>query len=382
MIPPHFVLVRSAFLPLIVVAALVPPLGAQPAPQGVSLSVSQETAPPGGMAQIKVFITEPMPISTGSGLFAFSAYDSIDGIALMNELEDVAGIALVQGTNMSFAFTSPSATFGMNSDYPVMAVAGRIPADSAVGVKYPFTIDAASLQLMDPSGAPYAIDAKPGHLITAAGLSIHDVNPGSAIVPAGTVVTISGSGFVPRTEIRFKEYKLSQVRYISATRIDVVVAQPTEMHGVAIKATNPDGSRSFYFSYQRTRRQGAPSVDDVLKDAVPLIPPRGVRTASLAFPAAAANTTYGVALQNIETAEATVTLALVDPNGLAIATAETLTLSPNRFVVHELSELFGFAPGTAATVRITSTVPVQVLGAIATQPTGNQPGTATPVTAF
>ena len=361
--------IRSGACAMALAAAAGQGVGAQaPAPRVVSLSVSKETAPPGGMAQMKVFITEPMPITTGTGSFAFSAYDSIEGIAVMNAAEDVSGIALVRGTDMAIAFTSPSGTYGLASDYPVLTVAGRIPADSVLGTKYPLIIDDTSLQLYDSAGARYAVESKPGHLITAPGLSIHDVNPGSAVVPRGAVVTISGSGFTPKTEIRFKEGKLSNVRYISPNRIDVVVAQQTEMHGMMIKASDPD-SRCTYYSYQRTRAASA-SQDPVLRYAVPLTPPHAATAAMVSFPAPEAGLTYGIAVQNIDTTQATVSLELVDANGLTIASA-SVDVPSNRYVVRELSELFTFAPGTAASVRITSTVPVQVLGAEANQLTGS-----------
>src|SRR3954451_17004415 len=73
---------------------------------GVSLSVSKEIAPPGSLAQMKVFITEPKPISTGTGSFTFSGYDSIFGINVMSPTYDAAGIALVRGNNLSLSVIS------------------------------------------------------------------------------------------------------------------------------------------------------------------------------------------------------------------------------------------------------------------------------------
>jgi len=373
MIPIITTLGRRSVLTTVLLAGASQGLGAGQTFQGVSLSVSKETAPPGGMAQMKVFITEPMPITTGAGQFAFSAYGSIEGIALMNAAEDVAGLAIVRGGDMSFAFVSPSGTYGLQSDYPMLTVAGRIPADAPLGTKYPFTINASNLVLYSPAGAQYAVEAKPGHLIMAPGVSIHDVNPGSATVPAGTIVTIVGSSFTPNTKIRFSEGKLSQVRYISPSRIDVIVAQRTEMHGMMIRAENPDGTRSTYFSYQRTRRDGT-SADPLLRDAVPLVPPHATISATLAFPPAAPDTTYGVAIQNVETADAFVSLEIVDANGIVTA-GPTLTIPSNRYIVRELSELFGVAPASASAVRVTSTGPVQVLGAAADHVTGG----ATPI---
>jgi len=219
------------------------------------------------------------------------------------------------------------------------------------------------------------VEAKPGHLITWPGVSIHDVSPGSAVVPAGGTVTITGSGFEPRTEIRFKEAKLSRAVYVNPGRIDVVVAGTTRMHGMMIRASNPDGARSVYFSYQRTRAQGV-SADPVLQYAVPLLPPAAATEAAVAFPAPSLWHTYGVAVQNVEAVTASVSLELVDVSGTVIG-ASLVVLPPSRYAVRELSELFGAAPDAPCTVRVTSQAPVQVLGADANQAMG----TASPILA-
>ena len=97
------------------------------------------------------------------------------------------------------------------------------------------------------------------------------------------------------------------------------------------------------------------------------------RTA-VSFPAATAEETYGLAVQNIEATDAVVSLELEDADGVATA-GPTFVVSSNRYVVRKLSELFGFAPVNAAVVRIASAGPVQVLGAVANQVTG----TASPI---
>jgi hypothetical protein len=335
---------------------------------GVSLKVSRETAPPGGVAQMKVFVTEPKPISTGGASMAFDAYADVVGIALMNPNQDVTGVALVRGTDVSLAFASPSATFGTSIDYPVLAVAGHVPADAPIGAKYPLTIDPTALQLRDPNGVAYPVEVKPGFLVAESGVSIHDISPGSAVVPAGGVVTISGSSFGPKTEIRFKEGKLAQVRYLNPRRIDVVVAQTTTMHGMQVKAKNPDGSQATYFSYQRTK-SAPPSTDPVLQYAVPLLPPATVTAATLALPPAAAATTYGIAVQNIETTDAVASIDLVDAGNVTIGQV-SVRVPSRHYLVRELVELFGFAPDGAATIRVASATPIQVLGIAANQAAG------------
>lgn len=319
----------------------------------LSLKVSKETAPPGGMAQVKVFITEPQPITTGGGRMLFEPYSGIEGIALVSPANDTYGVAVVDGTALSFSLLSPSATFGMDSDYPVLAVAGLVRDNTPIGTKFPLTFD--TLSLADPSGSLYATDVRPGHLVAQPGLSIADVKPGSADLPAGAVVSIFGSSFEPRTKIKFKEGLLSAVRYVSSTQMDVVLALPLRMHGTEIEATNPDGSRAEYFSYERTARD-ATRPSKVFGATVPIFP---FRTAGRAGVTVAGAQT-GLAVQNIDTDDATVTAELVRADGAILGT-RVLTVPKDRFVLLEMSELFGGSSG-GATICVSASSPVQTMG--------------------
>src|SRR5690242_17614421 len=71
-----------------------------------TIRVSSETAPIGGMAQMKVLMTSPMPIITGNGAWDLSqvSFDSVDGINLFSPTGDVAGAAVVDGHRFSLRF--------------------------------------------------------------------------------------------------------------------------------------------------------------------------------------------------------------------------------------------------------------------------------------
>src|SRR5205085_3266710 len=101
---------------------------------------------------------------------------------------------------------------------------------------------------------------------------------------AGGVVTITGANFVPGTTVKFAEASIARVQYVSPTRIDVTVGTTANMHGMMIKASNPDGTSDTYFSYQRTFPM-APSADPVMQLVMPLLPPNEVTTATIALPA-------------------------------------------------------------------------------------------------
>jgi hypothetical protein len=370
---------RGSVLRVVLLLSLVPGIihaagggGAKGFP-GVGLSVSNETAPPGATTQVKISVTEPKPILTGGGSLDFSAFDGVFGIAIIAPGGDTFGVALERGTNVALSVLSPAANFGMNVDYPILTIAGHVPATAPAGAKFVLPIDAAAFHFLDSTGAAYPLEANPGQLTIGNGVAIGNVSPGSAVVQAGGVVTITGTHFVPNTSIVFKEAKLAQVRFVSATRIDVVLAQTVTMHGMTVIAKNPDNSQATYFSYERTHAM-SPSSDPVLRFAVPLFPPKTEMTALIPLPAPRPGFTYGVALQDIDAAGAFATIQLVDSDGNTLASTSA-NVDPSTFLVRELSELFGPLPSNARGVRVLSSAPIEVMGIAADQ----SAGTADPI---
>jgi hypothetical protein len=345
----------GAWLAASIVAASATALASDAAFTGISLKVSEEIVPPGGMAQMKVLVTEPKPISTGRG--RISSFRSTSGIAIGSPADDTFGVAVLEGDELVVSVRSRSATFGMGADdYPVLTIAGRVPATTPIGTRVPFRIDGTGFVLRDPKGAIYPIEAKDGSYTVARGVSIDDVRPGSANLPKGAVVTLLGTGFVRGTEIKFNEVKLAATRFISSSRIDVVLAQPARMHGLRIRARNPNGARTEYYSYQRTTRSGR-SLFPVLRTAVPLLPSRTVTSAVVKT----IGTTTGLALQNIGSQGAAADLELLAPSGRRLALVR-VNVPAKQYVLREISELFGMSYPSGASVRVRATRPVQVMG--------------------
>jgi hypothetical protein len=346
---------------------------------GVSMKIGNETEPPNGVVQMKVFITEPKPISTGGTKLAMDegAIDDIWGIALYSTAGDASGAAVVRGSAIQLSYSSPSGTFGMDPDYPVISVAAHVRADAPIGYKATLNLDAAGAWFTDPFGVPYASEMNPGQLTVAPGVSITNVTPGSATVRAGGVVTLWGVNFHPLSTVRFKEAKLSQVRYIDPTRIDVVLAGTTHMHGQHIRVSNPDGSSSTYFSYQRTTPARA-SVHALLNATYPLFAEAHVRSATFAFAADTAATYSGIAVQNTGAATANITVSRLDSGGTVVATG-TFQVPANARVLGATAEFVGSAPVAGSAVRVEADAPVQMLGVIADE-TGS--GTVAPVRAL
>ena len=324
-------------------------------PTGLSLKVSNEVAPPGGIAQMKVSVTEPRPISTGRMRFNPASFD-FAGIAAMSPANDTYGVAQIDGQELRFAVQSPTGTFGAAGDYPVFTVALRVPDVASLGSVTPISLGGDGLQFTDPTGIVYPTEVKDGSLTVGEELSIDDVVPGSADLPAGSVVTVFGHGFRPTTKVKFDQARVLLARYVDPTRMQIVLGSATRMHGQRIRAENVNGARATYFSYQRTARQGTTDIP-ALQNAVPLFPMRLATRADIDVP----GVLTGVALQNIGSFTALAVLELLSPHGRVLAVTLT-TVNPSRFRVKEISELFGITYGPNFTVRVWADLPIQAMG--------------------
>ena len=333
---------------VIVLTASVPTL--------LSLDVSDESAPPGAMVQVKISVTEPKPISTGRG--RLSGVSKVAGISLRSRLNDAYGVAVVDGSGVEMSVRSPASSFGTNLDYPVLTVAAQVPTSMAMGSTSPVELELGSLRMLDATGAVYPIEAKAGTITARPGLWVGDIVPGSADLPAGAVVSIRGGGFRPDVRVRFDGVRLASVKYISSSEVRVVLAQATRMHGMRVRVENHDGNgnRVTYYSYQRTARV-TPSKRPVLAAAVPLFPYRFATTAQIT----AGSGTTGLAIQNLQPVTVSFAIDVFRPDK-SLARTVAGTLPANRFFVREISEILGQSYGPGWIVRVRAASPVQVMG--------------------
>src|SRR3954449_483423 len=74
----------------------------------VSLKIPNEMAPPGGLVQMKLLVTEPTPISTGNVLCGYdeAVFDDVWGIELFNPAGDESGVAMIAGSRIQIRYTA------------------------------------------------------------------------------------------------------------------------------------------------------------------------------------------------------------------------------------------------------------------------------------
>lgn len=328
--------------------------------QGLSLKIGNETAPPNAMAQMKLFVTEPKPISTGSSYFEMDAsyFATVDGIALHSPRGDVAGAAVATGSSYRINLVSPLASFGTGLDYPVITITARIRPDALLGGQTTVTLGSGSV-FSDLFGVAYPYELKSGQLTVAGGVCVTDVIPGSATVPAGGEVVVKGVNFTPATEVKFSEISLESVRFISPEEIRVVVASAAPMHGMRVRVDNRDGNRAVYYAYQRTKESVA-SGNALLAATAPLFADRLYSTATFVAPVAAGRW-FALAAQNITAQPLTVTLESVASSGVVVG-SRTFAVGPYERVARTAGEITTAPGGQYWRVRASS--PVQALGLV------------------
>lgn len=328
----------------------------------VSVHIPNEMAPPGGVAQMKLLVTEPTPISSGKPRLAFdpALFDGVWGIELFNPSGSVHGVALINDSKVSVSYISSTGPLG--SDYPIMTVALHVRPDAAAGSQTQFSLDPSSTWVLGLLGATTMRPIPPATITVGGSLSITNVVPGGRFLPAGAVVRVQGIGFQQKTQVQLNSIKASSIAVVSSTEIQFTLAEATEMSGKKIQVVNPDGSRDTYFSYLRGLPLGQ-SDRPLLAGAVPIFATGTSSQALFAPVAPGAGTQFtGLAIQNPSQAAAQVTVALYSgANGL-LGSATTTVPSGYR-LMREIPELAnGAVPAPGNFVLVWSTQPIQVFG--------------------
>ena len=336
----------------------------------VSLHIPDETAPPGGLVQMKFMVTEPTPISSGKPIVSFDAgiFDEVWGIELFNPTGDVNGVAMIAGSKMSILYVTTTGTQG--TDYPIMSVALHVRPDAVVGSRTPFSLDPSSTWVLGLLGATTVKPAPPATVTVGGSISITNVVPGGGMLPAGSVVSVQGMGFQPKTQVQLNNIKASSIQVMGPQEIQFTLAEATNLTGKKIQVVNPDGSQDTYFSYLRGVPMGQ-SKRALLAGAVPIFSSVTYSHAVFAAMAPASSAHFsGLALQNPGLGPAEVTVSLYSSTNDLLGRS-TVTLPGGHRMMRETSELNGgAAPVFGGYAVVTSTQPVQVFGFVGDEGAG------------
>jgi hypothetical protein len=327
----------------------------------VSLHIPNEMAPPGGLVQMKFLVTEPTPISSGKPIVSFDAamFDDVWGIELFNPTGDVNGVALLNGSQLGIRYVTSSGAQG--TDYPIMTIALHVRPDAAVGSQTLFTLDPTSTWDLGLLGTVSYKPTPPATITVGGSISITNVVPGGGFLPVGTVVSIRGLGFQPKTQVQLNSIKGSAIHVVSPQEIQFTIAEATNMTGKKIQVVNPDGSQDTYFSYLR----GIPlakSARPLLSGAIPIFSSLAYSQAVFAPMSAGTAQFTGLAMQNPSLEAANVRVSLYSATNDLLGSA-AISLPSGYRLMQETSELAGGAtPMFGSYVVVRSSQPIQIFG--------------------
>ena len=344
--------------------------------QRVSMRIPDESAPPGGVVQMKLIVTEPTPISSGGPIVPKPAGSTVKGVQLFNPTGDVCGVAMVGASEVRVAYVTSN---GMQaSEYPIMTIALELSPSLPVGTQEEFTLDPSSIWTLGLLGTATPKLNHPATITVGGSISITNVVPGGGLLPAGTVVSVQGMGFQSETRVDLGGFAASSIAIVSPQEIQIVLAAATDMTGKTIQVINPDRSKDTYFSYLR----GIPleqSNRALLSSAVPIFSSLTHSQAVFASAGFASENQFsGVAVQNPNLDPATVTFTLYSSSNDALGSS-TIVIPSGYRMMRETSELAqGFAPLPGSYLVISADKSIQMFGFLADAASG----TVLPVTAL
>jgi hypothetical protein len=227
-------------------------LHAQDSSRTLNFQVSNETVPTGSLAQIKLFLQAPQPLSQGYIRLMFSGdgYPDTPPRVAAATVFSASGDAMAIGGAETFGgsfgfriyFRSSSAGVGRIPGLPILEFS--IPVTAAFSV----TLDLANSSFFGPGGN-YKATVAPGSVAIGGQLSIQKITPGgeTGILPAGSVLPIAGTGFSSATSVQIEGASVASVTVVSPTLINLTLAAATEIMGKHIRVRNAGGAQVDYW---------------------------------------------------------------------------------------------------------------------------------------
>jgi hypothetical protein len=173
-------------------------------------------------------------------------FGTVASVAAFSATGDQTGYATLQGQQVVAGFTSSSASFGQLPDLPVFVVTVPVLATAKIGATSSITVDPTQSP-WQAGNATYTVSVNPGTFTVGGALSIQNVTPGGGVLPAGTVVTVTGTGFDATTTIAIDGVSVAST-FVNAGQINVTLGGATEMTGKHVHVANPAGASVDYFA--------------------------------------------------------------------------------------------------------------------------------------
>jgi uncharacterized protein (TIGR03437 family) len=337
-------------------------LGAANVP--LTLQISNELAPPGGTVQFKVSASVPALIAAGNLSMDFDAsiFGPVAQLAVFSATGDQIGYANVNAEHLDVHFSSPSAGIGQLPSLPVFTASIPVLASASPGA----TASVAATSLTgwtDPLGNPYTVSATPGTFTVGGTLSVQSVTPGGGLLPARTVLQLSGTGFDAGTSVAIDGVSLSAVDFFNAEQINLTLGGATEMTGKHVRVSNSAGAQVEYYVALPSAPVDPPPADSYFA-GVHAILPLTTYTGAEVYAFGDAAEVESLAMFNPDPAPVTVTLAGFQPiaSSTQLISVNSYLLPPGQLSLIDITQpLNSLGLGFA---WVTTSAPVRFINVI------------------
>jgi uncharacterized protein (TIGR03437 family) len=234
----------------------------------VSLQISNESAPAGGFAQIKIYAAKPTAIASGHIVVSMdrSVFYDNSVVGLFGANADASGVAMVTGGQIDIQFSSPSSGIGQLAGLPVIVI--TVPVMSAA---------AGRTAIVSATSPDSSVTVASGSVSIKGSLSVGLIPAGMGVAPAGTVLPVLGTGFTPATTVSIDGVAIASTKLVSAQEIDVTLGGSAELVGKVARVQDA-GTEFDYFCFEPNDPGNLPT--PVVQPLFPLLAMTSVRTTS------------------------------------------------------------------------------------------------------
>jgi uncharacterized protein (TIGR03437 family) len=326
--------------------------------RNLTLQVSNETAPAGGWAQIKVFASTPVQIANGLVVLNLdpAVFGAIENVVTFSAEGDAEGTMFVQGQSLIATIQSASNGIGQLPGLPILTITVPLLASVQPGTTSAITLDPLT-GFRDANQNLDTFSLVPGSVTVGGALSVESISPGGGLLAAGTSVRVLGRGFEPATTVSIPGASVSNSQFVSSTEIDVTFGGACELTGRKVTLTNPGGEAVQFYS----ATPSAPSQAPAGLSAMQVVPSLQTWTsASISLPSAGG----GVALQNPNAVPVDVILQSRSSHA-PIAAQTNLTIAPGALNVYYTGNFGRGTPGNVAGgdgFNVVATLPLRIIG--------------------
>jgi uncharacterized protein (TIGR03437 family) len=333
-------------------------LAADAASPALSLQVSTETAPAGGWAQVKVTAASPELVGAGALSMDFdpSVFGNIAQVAVFSAGGDAIGYANVSGQHVDAHFSSPSAGIAQLPGLPVFSVWVPILAGAAPGATTSVTVDPTLAPWTDNQGNTVTVTAVPATFTVGGSLSVAGVTPGGGLLPEGTVVQVTGTGFDATTTVAIDGVAISSQMLKNPQEIDVALGGATDLTGKHFHIANAAGAQVDCFSALPSLPSPPPSGYTAITGVQLLLPSATYTAYGVGnFLEAQGHINFGIGLLNQTLAPVSVALIGVGTGGIQFQ--QTLLIPANTLYLLEGNQILL----STGTLVVQSPVPIHIL---------------------